>query len=255
MIDCHCHINKIENTDKVLREAEKRKMKLINSALSVEDSEISFQISERYPFFYVCVGLHPNDLDKFSDENIKEFFDYIRQNKKNIIAIGEVGLDFYRTKEKEKQDRQKKVFRKIIHLANELKLPLVIHSRDSMREALEILKEEGSKKVMLHCFSGNSSELKIALELGYYISFATNICWTKKHIPLIKETPLEKMFLETDSPWLDPDSDFEKYKKQLNNRPWKIGKSAEKISELKKISKEKILQKTHENAVRFFGLN
>lgn len=253
MIDCHCHITHIENTEEVIEEAEKKGMILINSALSVEDSEISFEIAKRYPFFKVCVGLHPSDLDKFTDEDIDEYFKYITDNKEKIVAIGEIGLDYYWVKKPDKQKRQKQVFRKLIELSKELDLPLVIHSRDSMRETLDILRDENAEKVMLHCFSGNEATLKMALDLGYYISYATNILWTKKHPFLIEETPLEKIFLETDSPWLDPDSTAKERK--LENRPWKIERSAEKIAEIKKIAKEEVLKQTTENAKKFFNID
>jgi TatD DNase family protein len=257
MIDCHCHITHIKDIEEVLEEAEKREMILINSALNVEETEISFEIQNRHKFFYVCVGLHPTDIDKLTDENIEEYFEYMRLNKEKFVAIGEAGLDFYWVKKPEKQKRQKQIFRKIIKLAKELKKPLVIHSRNSMRETLDMLKDEGAEKVMLHCFSGNEATLKTALDSGYYISYATNILWTKKHPFLIKETPLDKMFLETDSPWLDPDTTHEDMKdkdRKLNNRPWKIEKSALKISGIKNITAKEVLEKTRENAVKFFNL-
>jgi TatD DNase family protein len=126
---------------------------------------------------------------------------------------------------------------------------LVIHARDAFSDALEILRDKESKRVCLHCFSGSEGNLKEALKRGYFISYATNICWTKKHPRLAEKTPIEKMLLETDSPWLDPENP-----KSLTNKPWKILNSAKVISQIKGISVKEVLEKTTENAKKFFKI-
>jgi TatD DNase family protein len=143
----------------------------------------------------------------------------------------------------------KKVFILFIDLAKELNLPLVIHAREAFNDALEILKEKNAKDVVLHCFSGSEGNLKEAIKRGYFISFATNICYTKKHPRLAEKTPIEKMLLETDSPWLDPENP-----RELINRPWKILNSARVIAKIKGISEKEVLEKTAENALKFFKI-
>ena len=147
---------------------------------------------------------------------------------------------------------------KFIQLVKELHLPLVIHSRngrdnkegsnDGIGDAIDMLIENNCKHVMMHCFSGSEGQLKKCLEQGWMISFATLVCKSFKHQRLASLVSLDKMLLETDSPWLDPDS------QELTNRPWKIEKSAEVIATIKNITKEEILLKTTENAKRFFGI-
>lgn len=257
MIDAHCHIDYIEGTEQILEEAKKKGMKaIVTSALNREEAETVFRLREKYPnFLYVCIGLHPSEIDKFTD--MEDYLDFIKSSKEKIVAVGECGLDYTWSRDESTRERSRQVFIKMIELSEELKLPLVIHSRDAMRDTLDILESHNTRNVMLHCFSGSEATLKAALELGYYISFATNVCWTKKHPYLAGKTPLDKMLLETDAPWLDPDTIIEELKsesRKLNNRPWKIGKSAEKIAEVKGTTKEEVLKVTAENAARFFGL-
>lgn len=250
MIDSHCHLTYIENIDSEIAEWKRKGVKaVVTSALDISEAKKSVSLRENYPdFVFVCLGLHPSDIDNFTGEKIKEYIEFIKKNREKIVAIGEVGLDYNWLKEKSKQEESKEIFVRFIELSKELDLPMVIHSRDAMRDTLDILKKQDAEKVMLHCFSGNEATLKIALELGYLISYATNICWTKKHPHLAAQTPLEQMLLETDSPWLDPDS------REKNNRPWKIAKSAEIIAMIRNATREDVLSIASENARKFFKI-
>ena len=259
MIDSHCHITHVENIDKEIKDWKSKGVKaVVTSALDIGEGTKSLQLREKYPeFVFVCLGLHPSDIDKFSGGQVEEYIKFIKENTKNIVAIGEAGLDYNWVADKNKQETSKGLFLQMIELARAINLPLVIHSRNGHNESaisdvLNILKENDAKKVMMHCFSGNESNLRDALELGYYISFATNICWTKKHPYLASKTPLERMLLETDSPWLDPDSTLEERK--LNNRPWKISKSVEVVAKIKGVSKEDVMAITSSNARKFFNI-
>jgi TatD DNase family protein len=160
-----------------------------------------------------------------------------------------VGLDYSEECQGIDREKMRKIFYSFIDLAKELDLPLIIHARDAFNDALKILKEKSAKKVVLHCFSGSEGNLKEALKRGYFISFATNICWTKKHPRLAEKTPMEKMLLETDSPWLDPEE-----RRGMKNKPWKIYFSAKIISEVKRIPADEILKITANNAKEFFNL-
>ena len=224
MIDSHCHIDYIENADSVIEESKRKGVTaIVTSALTMEEASKAFALKKKFPdTLYVCLGIHPMEIVKYTEE----YVNFIKKNRENIVAVGEIGLDGL--KATRNYDNTIEIFTNMLQLAEELNLPVVIHSRNgekkAVNNAIKILSENNAKHVMLHCFSGNESNLKNALELGYYISYATNICWTKKHPLLAKETPLENMLLETDAPWLDPDSSIENI--QLNNRPWKIKKSA-----------------------------
>lgn len=276
MIDSHCHIEHMKDAESVLDEAKNKGMKaVVTSSLNVEEAEAAFALQRKYPdFLHVCIGLHPSEIDNFQNisdsgnskasredfekfPQLEDYIDYIMSKKEKLVAIGEVGLDYTWLKDEEKREKSRQIFIQLIELSRELRLPLVIHSREAMRDTLDILKAQGAKDVMLHCFSGNEATLEIALELGYYISFATNICWTKKHPYLAARTPIDRLLLETDAPWLDPDSTADELKdknRELKNRPWKIEKSAAKIAEIKGLTKEEVLRITAENAARFFRL-
>ena len=252
MIDSHCHIDCIENPESAIEESIAKGMRaIVTSALNIEEAEKVFLLKKRFPnTLYVCLGVHPMEIDVYTDDYIS----FIKTNRKNIVAVGEIGLDGM--KATHNYEKTKEVFSEMIDVSIGLKLPIVVHSRDgkikAINDAIKILSERNAKNVMLHCFSGNENNLKDALDRGYYISYATNICWTKKHPQLAKQTPLEQMLLETDAPWLDPDSSVDNIK--LNNRPWKIAKSAEVIASVKNVPKEDVLKITEANARKLFNI-
>lgn len=255
-IDAHCHIEHMEHPEKIAEEVRKNMIAAVCSVPNPNDFEKIMQLREKFQdCMFVCLGFHPEYIEKYSAKQIDECIDFIKENKKKLVAIGEVGLDYNWIKEKEKQDKTKEVFIQFIDLSKETKLPLVIHTRnnnekqqDAVSDALKILTDQNAKSVMLHCFSGNENNLKYALEQDYFVSFATLICKSEKHQRLAGKTPIESMLIETDAPWLDPDS------RELVNRPWKIERSAEVIANIKETTKQEILEKTTQNAKRFFEL-
>lgn len=254
MIDVHCHLEKIENAQEIIDEAKKKMKAVITSCSDIKDKmRVKELVEKNEGFVFATFGLHPENSLDYKKDDIDSYVKWIKKNSDSAVGIGENGLDYFRVK-KEKQKETKKVFIKFAGLAMELELPLVIHSRNSEKEnafedIFEILELLAVEKVVLHCFSGSRSNLKHALKKNYWISYATNICKTEKHMKLIKETPLERILLETDSPWLHPS------KKELVNRPWNISESAKRISEIKKIPADEILNKTEENARKVFRLS
>lgn len=252
MIDVHCHLEYIKNPEKIILEAKEKGMKgIISSVADPKEAEKILNLREKYlDFLFVSLGFHPEYVTKYKEKEIEKYIDFVEKNREKIVAIGEIGLDYFWTKDEKEREDSKILFKRFLDLAKKLNLPVVIHCREAYQDVLSILKEKDIQKVCLHCFSGSEGNLKEALSRGYFISFATNICYTKKHPRLAKIVPLEKMLLETDSPWLDPDSP-----KTLTNRPWKIEKSAKVISEVKQISENEIIKITTKNAQEFFGLN
>ena len=252
MIDAHCHLEHMP--PEVISEARERGMKaIITSIADIKDADGVISLHKRHPdFVFACLGFHPEIMTKYSDADIDRYIDFLRAHKQYMAAVGEVGLDYNWTAAEERE-RSKGIFLKFIDLSREMHLPLVIHSRngregDGIGDAINMLIENNCTRVMMHCFSGNDAQLKRCLDSGWMISYATVICKSPKHQRLAKETPLESTLLETDAPWLDPDS------KELTNRPWKIERSAELIAQLKNIKKEDVLFATDENAKKFFGL-
>lgn len=250
MIDIHCHLEFMENPEKILKEVKGKMEAIITSIADPKNAKKILKLREKHKnFLFVSSGFHPECLKDYKDEEIKRYIEFIKEKRNKICAIGEVGIDYSKECEGIDRERMKRIFILFIDLAKKLNLPLVIHARDAFSDALEILKEKEAKNVVLHCFSGSEGNLKEALKRGYFISFATNICYTKKHPRLASKTPIERMLLETDSPWLDPENP-----REMTNKPWKILNSAKIISQIKGISIEEVLEKTTQNAKKFFKI-
>ncbi len=258
MIDVHCHIDLLDNPQEIVDEAKRRGMKaIIVSVADPEDlgSAMSLRNANR-DFVYVCAGFHPNHVNDYDEDEVDEYIEQLRGSRFDIAGIGEIGLDYFWTKDEESRLKQKLLFEKFIEFAIEIELPIVVHIRDAFDDALEVLGRYKIPNVVLHCFSGSETHLKQALEKGYYISFATNMCYTKKHPRLAALTAMKQMLLETDAPWLDPDTpNLKNEEKGKTNRPWNIEKSAEIISDVKKIEKVDVLQKIEDNAKHVFRIS
>ena len=175
----------------------------------------------------------------------------IVKNKEKIVAIGETGLDYWYIKEKEWQERQKELFVELINLAKELDKPLIIHSREVFDETLDVLESNDAEKVNFHMW-GDNQLLKRILDNGWYLSMNTIILRSKKHKKIARDIPLERLMLETDSPWLAPERLMEG--KDVRNDPTSVKIVAQKIAEIKKIDFEEVWKKCGENAVEFFRL-
>ena len=259
MIDAHCHLEHMDES--VIIEVRQKGMRaIVTSIADIKDAKEVVELHRKYPdFVFSCLGFHPEIMQKYTLKEIGYYMGFIRQNLKDIAAVGEVGLDYNWVTKQEDQERSREIFSFFIDLSKELNLPLVIHSRnghdnkegsnDGISDAIKMLVENNCKDVMMHCFSGSETQLKTCLDQGWMISYATVICKSFKHQRLAKGTPLEQMLLETDAPWLDPDS------RELVNRPWKIERSAEIISGLKNMNREDILSATEKNARKFFRID
>lgn len=240
--------------ERIIDEARQKMSAIITSVADPKDMDDILRISNRHKgFVFVSLGFHPERIEKYKQQEIDEYIEKIKANKKNIVAIGEVGLDYSWIKDPAKREESKEVFMQFIDLANELRLPMVIHGRNEpgnsecTHDILRML-DAANVDVVMHCFSGSDANLKEALKKEYYISFATLVCKSDKHKRFANLVPLERMLLETDSPWLHPTS------REMNNRPWLIEESAKVIAGIKGTTKDEVLKITEENAKRVFGL-
>jgi len=259
MIDAHCHLEHM-NAEEVIAQARGKMTAIVTSIADIKDAKTVVELHRKHPdFVFACLGFHPEIMKTYTYKEIGYYMGFIRQNRKEVAAIGEVGLDYNWITGKDDQLISREIFEFFIDLAKDLDLPLVIHSRngrdnkegsnEGIGDAIEILEKNGCKRVMMHCFSGSEGQLKRCVANGWMISFATVICKSFKHQRLAKITPLDQMLLETDAPWLDPDS------RELVNRPWKIERSAEIIAEKLGITKDEVLRATEDNAKMFFKIN
>ena len=208
LFDSHAHYNDEkfdEDREKILKDIYNFGVtKLINAGYSLEASKKAIDIANGYDFVYATVGISPNDIEEFKEDYLKEI-EELATNKR-VVAIGEIGLDYYW--KKENKELQKHVFIEQINIANKINLPIVIHTRDAIFDTLEILKENKCNKAgVFHCCPQNLDLIKEGLKLGFYISFAGPVTFksSKNAEEIIKAVPLDKILIETDSPYLSPE--------------------------------------------------
>ena len=250
--DSHAHYNdeKFEqDRDELIKKIyDEGVTRIINAGYSLESSKEAIKIAKDYDFMNVIVGISPNDIDDFKQENLQEI-EELAKNKK-VVAIGEIGLDYYWNKDN--KDLQKQIFISQIEIANKLNLPIVIHTREAIYDTLEILKNNNcNKKGIFHCCPLNVDLVREGLKLGFYISFAGPITFknSKNAEEIIKMVPLDKILIETDCPYLSPEPLRGKRNDSRN-----IKYMAQKIADVKGISIEEVAKATYNNAKTIFGI-
>lgn len=287
-IDTHCHLDFPEfeqDRDIVIQRAKAQGIDyIVNIGSSLKGSKDSVELAKKYDLIYASVGLHPHDADKFSQEIEADLKTLAKEDK--VVAIGEIGLDYFKNYSKpdgstsltigpewnRRAENQRLTFMSLLKLAKDLGLPVVIHSRQAQEEILEILKNAMPKKSVVHCFSGDENFLKSCLNLGFFISFTCNITYPAKlsnsgQDPagengavkrdkkaqnlrnLVKMTPLDRLMLETDAPFLAPEG-----LRGKRNEPMYVKSLAEEIARIKGISIEEVAKVTTETAKKFFNL-
>ena len=251
LFDSHAHYNDEkfeEDREEILKEIYRSGVtKLVNAGYSLESSKSTIQIANSHDFIYSTVGISPNDIADYKKEDLKEIENLAKSPK--VVAIGEIGLDYYWNKEN--KDLQKEVFISQIEIANKLNLPIVIHTREAVYDTLEILKNNNcNKKGIFHCCPFNVDWVREGLKLGFYISFAgpTTFKNSKNAPEIIKMVPLDKMLIETDSPYLSPEP-FRGKRNDSRN----VKYIAQKIAEVKQIPLEEVAKATCNNAEKIFG--
>ncbi|MBI4706323.1 MAG: TatD family hydrolase [Candidatus Omnitrophica bacterium] len=250
-IDTHCHLDFPEfdaDREEIIQNARSLDVGyIINVGSSIEGSERSVELARKYDSVYAVVGVHPHEADTFN-EQILQRIKQLAGNQK-VVAIGEIGLDYFRNFSS--KEGQLRIFTSLLGLAKELNLPLVIHSRDAQADTLKIIQEFLPLKAVVHCFSGGVEFLKGCLDLGFYVSYTCNITYKKAQTlrDLVKVTPLERIFLETDAPYLSPEG-----MRGKRNHPANVRIVAEEVARIKETDLENVARITTENAAQFFGL-
>lgn len=223
---------------------------IINIGYNMESSKASVELSEKYPFVYAAVGFHPSDAHLMKDSDF-DVLSKMAQHPK-VVAIGEIGLDYYYGKETE--DVQRRRFFEQIELAKSVDLPFQVHNRDSTRDCLMILKEAkmGDRRGMMHCFSESRETAREMLNLGMKISIGGIVTFKNnvKTAQVVKYVPIEDLMIETDSPYLAPVP----YRGKRNSSLY-IHAVAEKIAELKGMDVDEVIEITEKNAKSFFNID
>ena len=250
LFDTHSHYNdeKFElDREKIINQTyETGITKFVCAGYNLKSSRKAIELANKYDFIYSICGISPNDLDDYNEENILAIKE-LAKSKKNV-AIGEIGLDYYWNKENKAV--QKQAFIEQINIANELELPIVIHSRDAVQDTIDLLKENPvNKKGIFHCAQLNKYLIEEGLKLGFYISLAGPITFknSKNAAEIVSLVPNDKILIETDSPYLAPEP-----VRGTRNDSRNVKYVAQKIAELKGLPVEEIAQITYQNAKNIF---
>lgn len=249
--DSHAHYNDEKfdiDRENILNEIYNSKVtKIINIGYSLESSKKAIEIAEKYEFINATVGVSPNDIEGLPVDYLEQIENMAQNNK--VVAIGEIGLDYYWNKEN--KEKQKEIFINQIKLANKLCLPIVIHTREAVMDTIDILKNQEScnNKGIFHCCPLNVELIKEALKLGFYISFAGPVTFknSKNATEVVNLVPMDRILIETDSPYLSPEPVRGKRNDSRN-----VKYIAQRIAEIKKIDVEELAKQTYENAQSIF---
>src|SRR3989344_3762467 len=255
IFDSHCHPQFPQYKDdreEVIRHALDGGVFMVCVGTDLETSKQGIELAQKYDGMWVTVGLHPNDLD--SELQITNYKLLLKEPK--VVAVGEVGLDYYRTPEPEKQKKQKEVFEQFVDLAQKIKKPMALHFRDSPKgssgrvhkDALEILPKDIAG--VSHSFTGNLNEAKEYINRGMYLGFNGIVTFARQYDEVVKYVPLENILLETDAPYLTP----EPYRGQ-RNEPVYVKEVAKKVAELKNLPVEEVIGITTQNTLNLFKIS
>ena len=256
LVDTHAHLDMIsKNEDQlasVIQRASEHGVKAIITVAIDESSTFkALNIAKRFPSCFSTVGLHPNDAQKYSP-NILEKFENLALNNKEIVAVGEIGLDFYRDYTPRK--KQYEAFCAQLEIASRLGLPVIIHARDALKECISIIKDfimKNELKGVFHCFSGDKNMAQKVLDLGFYISFTGVLTFPKADglRKVASYIPIEHILIETDCPFLSPVPFRGK-----PNEPARVYYVADVLAKIKHLSLDEVAECTTKSAKDLFKL-
>ncbi|OIU71572.1 TatD family hydrolase [Rossellomorea aquimaris] len=254
LFDTHVHLNAEqfnEDLEEVISRAKEAGVgRMVVVGFDRPTIERAMELVGQYEFLYASIGWHPVDAIDMKEEDLA-WIEELSSHPK-VVAIGEMGLDYHW--DKSPKDIQKEVFRKQIHLAKKVKLPIIIHNREATQDIVDILREEGAEEVggIMHCFSGSPEIAQECVDMNFYISLGGPVTFknAKKPKEVAQEIPLERLLIETDCPFLAPHPNRGK-----RNEPAYVKLVAEQIAELKGISLEEVETITTENANKLFNIN
>ena len=254
IFDTHCHLNDeklLSRVDEVIADAKEAGVdKFLVVGWDKESSLCAIKLAEQYNEIYAAIGFHPENIFDVQDGDYEETMKYINHPK--VVAVGEIGLDYYWEKDPLKRELQKEWFIKQIDFANEHHKPISIHSRDSFLDCLTILKEHKPLYGgVMHCYSGSVELLKEVLDLGLYIGLDGPVTFTNAKTPkeVAEVVPLDRLVVETDSPYLPPHP-----LRGTVNEPKNLRWIIDEITRLKGLSKKHIMDVVYNNSLKLFGI-
>jgi len=252
LIDSHAHIyyrDYAGDFDAMLqRAADAGVDAMLVVGTDIESSRESVELAERHPQLYAAVGIHPHDAGRVTAA-CYEVIRNLALSSPRVVAIGEIGLDFYR--DRSPRADQERVFRSFLRMANELDMPVIIHDRDAHRQVLDCLREEGTQRGVLHCFSGDAAMAAEAVAMGLYISIPGTITYPANEAlrEVVRAVSIDRMLVETDCPYLSPVPHRGK-----RNEPAYVRLAAERVADVKGLSLEDVARITTKNVRDLFGI-
>jgi len=235
LVDVHAHLDFKyfeKDLDQVIERAkEVGVVAIINNGTDPKSNVKTLELAKKFPLVKAALGIYPTDALKLSKKEFEEALIFIRKNKKKLIAIGEVGMDFKQIQGKEKE--QSENFLEFINLAKELKLPIIVHSRKAEEKVVEVLESSKMKKVVMHCFSGSMKLVKRIEDNGWMFSIPCNITISEHFQNIVRQVSISQLLTETDAPFLPPI-------KGQRNEPKNVAYTIDKISEIKNLDKEEV---------------
>lgn len=249
LIDSHCHIlsSEYENPCKIIQNSlENGVDKIIINGFDVKSSKEAVELSNKFDNVYAAVGIGPENIDGINEKDIIAIKELAKEKK--VVAIGEIGLDYYWITEN--KEKQKKIFKEMLNIAKEMNLPVIVHSRKSILDTYNLLKEYKAKGIM-HCFSSSYEMAKEFIKLGFLIGVGGIVTFknAKEIKEIVSKINIDDIALETDSPYLSPEP-----KRGKKNVPENIIYVAQEIAKIKGLSPEEIINKTGNRVVRKFDL-
>ncbi len=247
LIDCHAHLcDPVFDADRreVLRRAREAGVHAVVAVgETLEDARRNLELSAEHPELLPAAGLYPTHLDIEQAERIEQL---IRSERDRLVAIGEVGLDYWLVKQPADREIQREILARFVRLSSELELPLNVHSRSAGRQTIELLLERGARRVQMHAFDGKPASALRGVEAGFFFSIPPSIVRSRQKQKLVRRLPLACLLLETDSPVLAPT-------RGERNEPVNALLALEAIAELKRVSRDEVAESVSDNARRLFA--
>ena len=248
LVDVHAHICDPDfdedRTDVLTRARNAGVEAIVAVGENLGDARKNVELAKAYPMLKVAAGLYPTVLDL---DQADEMVAFIRLNRSDLVAIGEVGLDYWVVKEKSQKEVQREIFKRFIELSKALDLPLNIHSRSAGRHAITLLLENSATRIQMHAFDGKAGAALPAVEAGYFFSIPPSIIRSRQKQKLVKRLPLACLLVETDSPVLGPIP-------AMRNEPANLSISIQTIAQIKNVPEEAVMEAVSENTRRLYGV-
>lgn len=255
LFDTHAHYDDIafeEDRDALLHALPEQGIGwVVDPGCDVESSRTAVAIAKAHPHVYAAVGYQPEECGAYTEERLAEIAALAREHREQVVAIGEIGLD-YHWPDNPERELQKRCFRDHLALAQELDLPVIVHDRDAHQDSMAIIREFPKVRGVFHCYSGSVEDAKMLVRLGWNLSFTGVITFknARKALEVVAMLPEERIMLETDAPYLAPEPNRGKRNDSRNLRYIR-----DKMAEIRGVAPEQIEAATTKNALEFFGLS